>query len=61
MAENLKVAPHTVNSMVLKKNDVASPLRKGERDENLLFTSLTVSCRLGTRISGIPVDGQHCT
>jgi hypothetical protein len=29
---------------------VASPLRKGEREENLLFMSLTVSCWLGTRL-----------
>jgi len=29
---------------------VANPVRKGEREENLLFISLTVSCWLGTRI-----------
>lgn len=50
MVEYLRVAPHTVNSMVLKKNDVASPVRKGEREENLLFICLTASCWLGTRM-----------
>jgi len=33
-----------------EKNDVASPVRKGEREENLLFMSLTASCGLGTRM-----------
>jgi hypothetical protein len=50
MAEHLKVAPHMANSTILKKNYVASPVRKGEREENLLFMSLTASCWLGTRM-----------
>jgi hypothetical protein len=34
---------------------VPSPVRKGDRKENLLFMSLTAPCRLGTRMHGYQV------
>jgi hypothetical protein len=63
-AEHLRVAPHTANSMVLKKNDVASPVKKRREGREPTFhepDSVLLAWYQDACISSIPVDGQHCT